>query len=115
MIRGHRVILDTDLARLYGIPTMRLNEVVKRNADRFPSDFAFQLIPEEWEESNRSQISTASPFDLNPSQNVIGSQDGPMQSQIVIASPGNGDFDENSQGMRSQIAIASPKERRAKR
>ncbi len=47
LIRGQRVILDTDLARIYGIPTFRLNEAVKRNQDRFPADFMFQLTGEE--------------------------------------------------------------------
>ena len=43
LIRGKKVMLDTDLARLYGVPTKRLNEQVKRNRDRFPQDFMFQL------------------------------------------------------------------------
>jgi ORF6N domain len=43
LIREQRVILDTDLARLYGIQTFRLNEAVKRNRSRFPDDFLFQL------------------------------------------------------------------------
>ena len=42
-IRGHRAILDADLARLYGVPTGRINEAFKRNRQRFPADFAFQL------------------------------------------------------------------------
>lgn len=42
-IREERVILDTNLARIYDIPTYRLNEAVKRNRDRFPDDFMFQL------------------------------------------------------------------------
>jgi hypothetical protein len=46
-IRGHRIILDTDLARIYGVPTFRLNEAVKRNRRRFPEDFLFQLTGEE--------------------------------------------------------------------
>jgi hypothetical protein len=46
-IRGDRVILDNDLAELYGVSTKRLNEQVKRNASRFPSDFAFLLTPQE--------------------------------------------------------------------
>jgi phage regulator Rha-like protein len=46
-IRDERAILDTDLARIYGIPTYRLNEAVKRNRDRFPDDFMFQLTKEE--------------------------------------------------------------------
>ena len=47
LIRGRRVILDVDLARLYGLPTFRLNEAMKRNRERFPSDFAFQLEQQE--------------------------------------------------------------------
>jgi hypothetical protein len=46
-ICGHRIILDTDLARIYGVPTFRLNEAVKRNRRRFPEDFLFQLTAEE--------------------------------------------------------------------
>ena len=46
-IRSRKVILDSDLAKIYGVSTKRLNEQVKRNADRFPADFAFQLAPEE--------------------------------------------------------------------
>ncbi len=42
-MRGQRVVLDTDLAALYGVPTFRLNEAVKRNVERFPKDFRFQL------------------------------------------------------------------------
>jgi hypothetical protein len=48
VIRGHRVILDSDLAKLYGVPTFRLNERVARNHDRFPDDFAFQLTPQDF-------------------------------------------------------------------
>jgi hypothetical protein len=47
-IRNERVILDTDLAAIYGIPTFRLNEAVKRNRDRFPNDFIFRLTLEEY-------------------------------------------------------------------
>ena len=43
LIRGQRVMLDSDLAKLYGVPTFRLNEQVARNRKRFPVDFAFQL------------------------------------------------------------------------
>ncbi len=46
-IRGEKVIIDADLAELYGVPTKRLNEQVKRNKERFPHDFMFQLTPEE--------------------------------------------------------------------
>jgi hypothetical protein len=46
-VRGHRVIIDADLAELYGVPTKALNQAVKRNSDRFPVDFAFRLTAEE--------------------------------------------------------------------
>lgn len=58
-LRGERVILDSDLADLYGVPTKRLNEQVKRNADRFPEDFMFQLTEKEWGDL-RSQFATSS-------------------------------------------------------
>jgi len=60
LIRGHRVMLDTDLAILYGVPTKRLNEQVMRNKKRFPSDFMFQLTAEEIERL-RSQFATLKP------------------------------------------------------
>ena len=50
VIRGKQVMLDRDLARLYGVETFRLNEQVKRNKERFPDDFMFQLSKEEWKE-----------------------------------------------------------------
>ena len=53
LIRGKRVILDQDLARLYGVTTKVLNQAVKRNLDRFPEDFMFQLIKAETDEWQR--------------------------------------------------------------
>ncbi len=47
MIRGQRVILDSDLAAFYGVSTLRFNEAVKRNVKRFPSEFRFQITREE--------------------------------------------------------------------
>jgi hypothetical protein len=47
-VRGLRVMLDSDLAKIYGVSTMRLNEQFKRNSRRFPSDFAFQLTQQEF-------------------------------------------------------------------
>lgn len=60
LIRGKRVILDQDLAKLYGVAPKVLNQAVKRNLDRFPEDFMFQLTNEEWEclKRLRSQIVT---------------------------------------------------------
>ena len=49
-IRGHKVMLDSDLAAIYGVKTSRLNEQVKRNKDRFPNDFMFQLTNHEKQE-----------------------------------------------------------------
>ena len=55
IIRGRKVMLDSDLARIYGVETRVLNQAVKRNIDRFPIDFMFQLTPDEY--SNlKSQI-----------------------------------------------------------
>lgn len=55
LIRDQKVMLDSDLAELYGVQTFRLNEQVKRNIDRFPEDFVFQLTEDE-RESLTSQI-----------------------------------------------------------
>jgi hypothetical protein len=57
VIRGHKVMLDADLARLYGVEVKALNQAVRRNRDRFPADFAFQLTLSEAQRS-RSQIVT---------------------------------------------------------
>ena len=59
-LRGHTVMLDTDLAALYGVTTKRLNEQVKRNAKRFPPDFMFQLTQKEYADL-RSHIATSRP------------------------------------------------------
>ncbi len=55
---GHKVMLDSDLAELYQVATKRVNEQVKRNSDRFPEDFIFELTDEEWE-NLRSQFATS--------------------------------------------------------
>ncbi|MBE0619785.1 MAG: ORF6N domain-containing protein [Burkholderiales bacterium] len=59
VIRGQKVILDADLAVLYGVQTRRLNEQVRRNAERFPEDFVFQTSPTEFA-SLKSQFATSS-------------------------------------------------------
>ena len=58
VIRGQQVMLDRDLAELYGVETRRLNEQVKRNIERFPEDFMFQLTPNEFD-NLKSQIATS--------------------------------------------------------
>jgi hypothetical protein len=60
LIRGQKVMLDEDLAALYGVQTRRLNEQVRRNLDRFPDDFMFQLTDEEYA-ALISQIATSKP------------------------------------------------------
>ncbi|MBK8612983.1 MAG: ORF6N domain-containing protein [Flavobacteriales bacterium] len=57
-VRGHRVMLDRDLARLYGVPTKALKQAVRRNRERFPEDFMFEMNKEELEHW-RSQIVTS--------------------------------------------------------
>ncbi len=59
LIRGQKVMLDSDLAELYGVETKRLNEQVRRNKDRFPEDFMFQLTKEEFA-NLKSQFATSS-------------------------------------------------------
>lgn len=56
-VRGHKIILDSDLAKLYGVTAKRLNEQIRRNIDRFPDDFMFQLTSDEMN-SLRSQNAT---------------------------------------------------------
>lgn len=58
IIRNQKVMIDSDLAELYGVQTKRLNESVKRNITRFPSHFMFQLTQQEWE-TLRSQFATS--------------------------------------------------------
>jgi hypothetical protein len=58
LIRSHKVMLDADLAELYGVQTKVLVQAIKRNLERFPDDFMFQLNTEEWE-SLRSQFVTS--------------------------------------------------------
>jgi hypothetical protein len=72
IIRGVKVMLDADLAKLYGIRTMQLNQAVKRNFKRFPSDFTFRLSSEEAKELNLSQI-------------VIGCENGLDRSQLATS------------------------------
>ena len=75
VIRGKQVMLDVDLARLYGVETKRLNEQVKRNIERFPEDFMFQLTREE-AESSRSQFAT-----LNEDGELSRSQIAPLNGR----------------------------------
>ena len=80
-IRGSRVILDTDLAKIYGVPTFRFNEAIKRNRHRFPPDFMFQLTTEE-AAALTSQIAIL--------KETAGEALTPNSSQIAILKKGRG-------------------------
>ena len=74
-VRGQKVILDADLAGVYGVPTKALNQAVKRNGDKFPADFMFRLSNDEVVEITRSRSqSVALNKPGNRSQLVTGSQ-----------------------------------------
>ena len=94
-IRGARVMLDFDLAKMYGVETKALNQAVKRNIERFPEDFMFQLTKGEWE-ILRSQIATA-----NLTENQT---DDALRSQIATIK--SGDNQEND-ALRSQIVTTN--------
>jgi hypothetical protein len=79
VVRGQRVMLDFDLARLYGVRTSALNQAVQRNAGRFPRDFAYQLTQQEFA-GLMSQIVISKP----------GLGGGPLMSQNAISKAGRG-------------------------
>src|SRR6266699_3119247 len=85
-IRGRRVMLDSDLAVLYGVPTKRLNEQYRRNRKRFPEDFAFQLTAEE-AESLRSQIATSSSHGGRRYRPYAFTEHGALQAANILNSP----------------------------
>ena len=115
-IRGKQVILDRDLARLYGVETFRLNEQVKRNIERFPEDFMFQLSQEEFENWKLQNVTSIDETNLK-SQNAISSDAKILKSQNAISSWGGTRklpyaFTENgiamlSSVLRSPMAIAT--------
>ncbi len=83
LLRGHKVLLDFQLAELYEVPAKVLNQAVKRNIERFPDDFMFQLSEEETLLVMRSQIVTTSDASSSKSTKPPPS----MWSQTVTASP----------------------------
>ena len=99
VIRGKQVILDRDLARLYGVETKRLNQQVQRNIERFPADFMFQLSKEEFELS-RSQFATLNAEDeILKSQFATSSEDFP-RSQFAT-------LNDKQENLRSQFATSN--------
>ncbi len=86
LIRGHKVILDADLAELYGVPPKRLNEAVRRNIKRFPSDFMFQLTREE-NDSLRSQFATLKRGQHRKYRPYVFTEHGAIMAATVLNSP----------------------------
>ncbi len=84
LIRGHKVMLDRDLAGLYGVETRVLNQAVKRNAERFPSDFMFELTREEIR--NISQFVICSTIKHSPKVLAFTEQGVAMLSGILKSS-----------------------------
>ncbi|MBI3850062.1 MAG: ORF6N domain-containing protein [Verrucomicrobia bacterium] len=85
-IRGQKVILDSDLARIFGVPTFRFNEAVKRNRQRFPDDFLFQLTREE--HSNLiSQIAISSSHGGRRKLPYAFTENGAIMAANVLNSP----------------------------
>ena len=74
VIRDKQVLLDRDLAALYGVETRRINEQMKRNIERFPEDFCFQLNPSEIPNRLKSQIAILNGKGNNPIANALRSQ-----------------------------------------
>jgi hypothetical protein len=85
-IRGEKVLLDTDLAELYGVEARALNQAVARNRSRFPDDFMFQLTPEEWERMRSHAVTASNAKGGNASQTVMSGKGAePLRSQTVIS------------------------------
>ena len=91
VIRGQQVMLDSDLAMLYGVETKALNQAVKRNINRFPEDFMFQLTKDEASRS-RSQIATLDKKEILLRSKIVTSNQGveSLRSQIVTIKNGRG-------------------------
>ena len=93
-MRGLRVMLDRDLAELYGVETKRLNEAVRRNIERFPEDFMFRLNKSEWV-FLRSQIVTLKENAVNADTDTIDAIETSLRSQIATLN--NDKYDLTSQ------------------
>lgn len=86
-IRGKKVMLDSDLSKIYGVTTSRLNEQVKRNQLRFPEDFMFQLTKEEWTDL-MSQDAISNLEENLISQNAISNRGGRRKLPYVFTEHG---------------------------
>ena len=90
-VRGQRVMLDRDLAELYNVETRVLNQAVRRNIDRFPEDFMFQLSRKDF-------------FSIIPQYVIVNKEDTNLKSQIVTSSLENADNEDN---LKSQNVIST--------
>ena len=91
LIRGEKVLLDTDLADLYGVEARVLNQSVARNRNRFPDDFMFQLTTEEWTALRSQIVTTSTPKGGKSSQTVTSSPPvAGLTSQIVMSNTRGG-------------------------
>ena len=86
VIRGQQVMLDSDLAMLYGVETKALNQAVKRNINRFPEDFMFQLTQDEAIRS-RSQIATLNEEELSLRSQFVTLKSGRGQHKSIYLTP----------------------------
>lgn len=89
LIRGHKVLLDSDLAELYGVETKRLNEQVRRNLDKFPKDFSFSLVNQEVA-NLKSQFATSSIYSPHGGRRkppLVFTEHGAIMAATVLNSP----------------------------
>ena len=86
LIRNKKVMLDSDLAAIYGVKTKRLNEQMKHNVDRFPADFMFQLKEDEWK-NLRSQFATANFSEKRRNLPYVFTEHGAVMLASILNSP----------------------------
>ncbi len=86
VVRGQKVMIDADLAELYGVPTKALNQAIKRNVGRFPEDFMFRLTPEEKQEvvTNCDHLAK---LKFSRSLPFVFTEHGAIQAANILSSP----------------------------
>lgn len=87
-VRGQKVILDADLARIYGVPTKALNQAVKRNRDRFPPDFVFIITPQEVREMWSQFVTTLPRYRSPKYRPFVFTEHGAIMAATVLNSSG---------------------------
>jgi hypothetical protein len=87
LVRGEKVLLDSDLAELYGVETRRLNEQVRRNIDKFPDDFMFQLTKDEFENLKSQFATSSSNWGGRRKLPLVFTEHGALQAANVLNSP----------------------------